>query len=474
MLFRFPIFSWAAPGASRIQGPSLMTVVRFAAVPSLVGAGLLLTGCAHYKAAPIRLDAYPAALDARQLDAKPVGTPWASGDLLAASLARNAAITEAAAKYKTALATAKASRVAPSMSLTLTAEYSRDPKPWLYGFGGDAPLDIGARRGERLTAADLAAAQALYAYGETAWTVRMALTRARADRTSADAELVLALQLQAMRQARAERLDRRVADGEDDRALALTARTDLSAVHRRIADARARRVQADVALAQALSVPVSAVADLTLTPPISPPPELDLTRARREAALARLDVLRAMVDYDLAESALKLEVAKQYPEIHLGPGYAWDHGVAKLPFNLSLVLPPNDLNRAAIAQAEAKRAEAGRSLEAVQALALAAVDQAQAVLSASRTTQALVRERDLPIARRLAAAAARGLKAGEVDKVDDLAAQAAVLEVELSLLDAARATSGAEIALEDALRTPFDATETQLLKDATRDLGGGQ
>ncbi|MBU4432999.1 MAG: TolC family protein [Alphaproteobacteria bacterium] len=452
-----------------------MTAVRFAGVPSaVIGIGLLLAGCAHYRAVPIRLDAYPTALDARQLDQKPIGAAWTTGDLLAAGLARNATITEAAAKYRTAMAAAKTSRVAPSLSLTLTAEYSRDPKPWLYGFGGDLPLDIGGRRGERLTAADLTAVQALYAYGETVWTVRMALTRARADRISADAELVLAQQLEAMRQARAERLDRRVAVGEDDRALALTARTDLSAVHRRIADARARRVQADVALAQALSVPVAAVANLVLAAPISPPPGLDLTQARREAALTRLDVLKALVDYDLAESALKLEVAKQYPEIHLGPGYTWDHGVAKLPFNLSLALPPNDLNRAAIAQAEAKRAEAGRSLEAVQALALAAVDQAQAVLNASRTTEALVRERDLPIARRLAAAAALGLKAGEIDRVDDLAAQATVLEVELSLLDAARATSGAEIALEDALRTPFDATETQWLKDATRDLGGGQ
>nr|QQZ49430.1 hypothetical protein JKL49_20890 [Phenylobacterium glaciei] len=70
-------------------------------------------------------------------------------------------------------------------------------------------------------------------------------------------------------------------------------------------------------------------------------------------------MLRAVVDYDLAESALRTEVARQYPEVRIGPGYTYDHGVQKIPFNLTLVLPPLDLNRAAIAQAEARRTEAG-------------------------------------------------------------------------------------------------------------------
>jgi hypothetical protein len=190
------------------------------------------------------------------------------------------------------------------------------------------------------------------------------------------------------------------------------------------------------------------------------------------AISSRRDVLRAVIDYDLAESALRLEIAKQYPEVHVGPGYTWDHGVSKLPFNLGLVLP-TDLNRSAIAQAEAKRAEAGRALEAVQAAVLAAVDQAQGALSATATTQALIRDRDLPVAQRLAASAARSRQAGETDRVDELGAQATLLETELSVLDARRTAAGAVVDLEDALRTPFDPAETLLLQNATRTLGAG-
>jgi CRISPR system Cascade subunit CasA len=284
----------------------------------------------------------------------------------------------------------------------------------------------------------------------------------------------LAQRLEAVRQARVDRLDRRVAAGEDDRSLALVARTDLAVAHRRVADARARRVQADAALVQALGVPAGAVADLSLAPVASPPVGLDITQARRDAALTRRDVLRAVVDYDLAESALRVEVAKQYPEIHVGPGYTYDHGVAKLPFNLGLVLPPMDLNRSAIAQAEAKRAEAGRSLEAVQAAALGAVDQAWATLGAAWITETSTRERDLPVAQRLAESTARSARAGEADRVDDLGAQATLIEAEMALLDARRSAITAGVDLEDALRVPFDPAETILLQNASRALGGQQ
>jgi len=453
-----------------------MRAVRLAAVISaFAGAILISAGCTPYVAAPVLLESYPEAIESRRLDEKPAGATWTGGDLLAAALTRNALVAQAAAKYRTAVAAIKASRVAPSMTLTLTAEYAKsEPKSWLYGLGSDIPLDIGGRRGERLNAADLAAVQALYDYGEAVWTVRTGLARARADRLSADAEAALAQRLEAVRQARVDRLDHRVAAGEDDRSLALAARSDLAVAHRRLADARARRVQADAALAQALGVPIAAIADLSLAPVASPPEGLDLTQARRDATLTRRDVLRAVVDYDLAESALRLEVAKQYPEIHVGPGYTYDHGVAKLPFNLGLVLPPMDLNRAAIAQAEAKRAEAGRSLEAVQASALGAVDQAWAALAAARITQASTRERDLPVAERLAEAAARAARAGEADRVDDLGAQAILIEAELAVLDARRAAATAGVDLEDALRVPFDPAETTLLQDASRALGGRQ
>ncbi len=190
-----------------------------------------------------------------------------------------------------------------------------------------------------------------------------------------------------------------------------------------------------------------------------------------QAALSRRDVLRAVAGYDQAEAALRLQVAKQFPEVHVGPSYTWERGVTKLPFTLSLVLPPYDLNRAAIAEAEARRSQAGRTLESVQAGALGAVDQADAALSAALSSLQLARSQDLPLAQRTRDSAQRSLAAGEIDKVDADAAQGAALEAELNALEAARLAWTAQADLEDALRRPFDSAETSVLQTAIQRLG---
>jgi CRISPR system Cascade subunit CasA len=296
--------------------------------------------------------------------------------------------------------------------------------------------------------------------------VRTALARARADLVGSDAEIALAAEVVALRQQRADRLETRVSAGEDNRFLAYTARTELVVSERRLAEAQARRDLAATALAKALGVSPAAVQRLPLAPP--PPAALSgLPQWRREAALYRRDVLRAVADYDLAENALRLEVAKQYPDVHLAPAYNWDHGVLKLPFGLAMTLPPTDLNRASIRQAEAARAAAGRSLETVQANALAAVDAAAAALVAAQANLERARDRDVPNAERVMESTERGLRLGAVDRTDDLAARAALGDVRLNLMDAERAYRLAIADLEDTLHHVFDPVEAAVLQAQT-------
>ena len=67
---------------------------------------------------------------------------------------------------------------------------------------------------------------------------------------------------------------------------------------------------------------------------------------------------------------------------------------------------------------------------------------------------------------RAADGAARAVKAGESDRIDDLAAQAALIEARLNLLDAESATKTATADLEDALRRSFDPAETAVMDKA--------
>lgn len=430
-----------------------------------------LAGCAHYAPAPRDPAAFVSRYDARRLEERAANEAWSGADLLAAALASNPQVVEARAKHLTALAAIRAARQPPAATLTLTGEYANERPHWGYAGAGEFPLDSGARRSTRVTAAQLQALQAFYDYGEAAWAVRTALEKARIDLAAGEAEIAVADRVRDLRRERWLRLERRVAAGEDDRFLALSAQAELGAAERRALEARGRRAEATTALARALGAPPTAVAGLKLTPPAEPPPLGDLAAWRRDAALSRRDVLRAVVDYDLAENALRAEVARQYPEIRLGPGYNYDHGITKLPFSLILVLPPYDLNRSAIARAEAARLAAGRSLETAQANALSAVDAAAAGLDAARAAAAQAADVALPTARRTAASTARSVQAGEADRVDELGARAAEAQAELDRLDTERAVRARALDLEDALRRSFDPDEAAVLARALNDGG---
>jgi outer membrane protein TolC len=434
---------------------------------------LALSACAAYAPAPPHTEAFPAALDARRLEEKPAGVSWTGADLLAAAVARNPQIAEARAKYLTARVAARAAKASPGPSLTLTAEYATETPRWGYSGGGDIPLDYGARRSVRITTADLQALQAFYDYGETVWSVRTDLEKARADLNAARTEMVLAALSFAVRAERAQRLEDRVKAGQDARAVAITAQADAVAANRRLAAAAGRRDAAVADLAKALGVSPAAAKDLHIAETAEAPALSDLATWRRDAATSRRDVLRAVADYDLAEQALRLEIANQYPSVSLGPGYNYDHGVTKLPFSLSLALPPWDLNRRAIAQAEAARAAAGRSLELAQANALAAVDTASAALATAQDDFRRNRDHDLPLAQRTHEGADRSLKAGEGDKVDELAAQGSVMDAQLALLDARHAAATATADLEDALRRSFDPAETAVIQTTMTTTKGG-
>lgn len=429
--------------------------------------GLGLSGCIAYAPAPPHPEAFPAALAARALPEKPQGQLWSGADLLTAALANNPQIAEARAKYMSALAAARAAKAAPGPSLTLTAEYAAEGPRWGYMAAGNVPLDYGVRKATRIGTADLQALQAYYDLGETIWSVRTDLEKARIDADSAHDEIVLATLAVGIRSDRARRLDRRVEAGQDARPIAIAAQADLVAARRRLAAAVGRREAAAADLAKALGVSVAVAKALPLSPIPDMAPSLgELSTWRRDAAVSRRDVLRAVADYDIADQALRLQVAMQYPALSIGPTYFYDHGVQKYPLDVGLALPPWDLNRNAIRQAQAARAEAGRSLELVQANVLAAVDGAAAAYATAWDDLKRNREHDAPLAGQAAVAAARSLRAGETDKVDAEAAAAAAVDAGLAVNDAQHAAATAAADLEDALRRSFDPAETAAIGKA--------
>jgi outer membrane protein TolC len=90
----------------------------------------------------------------------------------------------------------------------------------------------------------------------------------------------------------------------------------------------------------------------------------DAAALRRRALTGRSDVQGLLAEYRAAESAVRLEVAKQYPNLLLGPGYTFDTGNQAYELTLAAAaeLPIFNQNQGPLAEAEARRRGVGTQL----------------------------------------------------------------------------------------------------------------
>ncbi len=441
--------------------------------------GAALSGCISYAPAPLNPAAVLHLQASTGIDATAVrgeiarlaptaewdGHRWDRLSLLAAALTTNPEIAQARATVTTVEAEAKAARIAPGFSLTLTTEYAFNPpeaSPWLLGIASDLPLDTGVRRETRISFAELNTRIALFDYLDVVWSVRLQIRQALAGHLLAAKEVALALELTALHDRQLAAMEHRLQAGaaahSDLERIRLSAAADLQ----RLSDAQARSIATALQIASAVGIAGARLDTASLAWPAIEAPHVlsgQLPENCIDAALlARPDVARASRRYDQAEETLKSAVASQYPALRIGPGYTWERGLSKLPFALGLSLPSLDLNHAAIAAAEAKRVEAGRALEATVAAARHAVDVAQNDYRAA-WVQLDRSRRQSSTASRLAVQAEAAISAGAIDRIEWSAAQSGRLTALLDELTAVRHVRAAEAALEDALRRPLEGPE---------------
>jgi len=185
------------------------------------------------------------------------------------------------------------------------------------------------------------------------------------------------------------------------------------------------------------------------------------TREMRERALlSRADVEISINDYAVAEATLKRAVARQYPQFELGPGYYWDHGIAKFPFDVGFTLPLNR-NRGEIAEARAAREIAGQKLLAQQVDIYGAIAAAERAESLARAGVAAANQQAMS-ARKQADQAALGLRLGATGSTEQLAAEIVATRAQLEAIQLRAQLQTARNTLEDVLHTPLSGPELAL------------
>lgn len=437
---------------------------------------LTLCGCAPYKYHPIPVSPPTLAntLEARSLDDAGLRAwmqnaagynpswPLATWDLNSLTLAAyyfNPQMDVARAQAAAADAAIKTAAMKPNPGVGADAGYETSPESsYLLGFNFSWPIETAGKRGYRIAAARHLSEASRISVGETAWGVRSKVRAALVDLVFAEKTLA-ELRAQVASQARyADLLEARFHAGEIPLPEVTTARIDLTNLRQALKAAQGKVGTARAALASAIGIPLSGLNGKTVTwagadePPV---PDALPARSVRVAAVAnRLDVQRALAEYEAAQARLQLEVARQYPDIDLGPGYAFEEGIHLISLQLGTVLPIRNHKEGPIAEAAAQRKAAGSQLLATQSTVIAQTDQvlaqydaAYAVLTEAQNSLAQVQAQQRTTE--------QWLKAGETDQLASASAEIQVAIAERARLDALRQTQIALGSLEDALQRPL-------------------
>jgi outer membrane protein TolC len=373
---------------------SLRTIITCAA--------LLMAACApvqRYRPAPISPAQTASSLEARTLldpalrqfierqSGSEVSTwpppAWGLRLLTLAALYFSPAMSASRARVAAAEAAITTAGARPNPTLSLTPGV---PSPYLLGLDFAVPVETAGKRGYRVEEAKDLSEAARFDLAETAWKVRSGVRAALLEGFMAEHVLDLAHSQERLRETALDRLEQRFTAGEIKRPDVDSARLELLNARMAARAAEGHVFETEAALAGAIGIPASGLEGIQFSwvawehPPnvqsLSPP------LIQREAVLNRLDVRRALAEYSAAQAALQLEIAKQHPDIEIGPGYQLEERNSFFTVGLAVTLPLFNRNQGPIAEAEARRKEAAARFLATQAQVIA---QSEAALARYRT-----------------------------------------------------------------------------------------
>jgi outer membrane protein TolC len=255
-------------------------------------------------------------------------------------------------------------------------------------------------------------------------------------------------------------LEQRLVVGEIPRPEVDAARIELAKTHLAMRNAEGQIAEAKAALAASIGIPVSGLKDFEFFWPDldSPPSTESLSRQaiQRDAVLNRLDVRRSLAEYTAAEANLQLEIAKQYPDLQIGPGYTYEEKHNFFTIGLSVTLPLFNRNQGPIAEAEARRKESETAFLVTQAQVIAQGERAYASYNAAlkelaEADQSLRKLQDSQLQMMQHA-----VSAGEEDPLALNGLELQATAVRRARFDALSRAQTALGALEDAVQRPLE------------------
>jgi outer membrane protein TolC len=433
----------------------------------LVLADFSTVACVKYSSRPLTGDASNTAFTGRSFDdpslhgflaTQRAGNSWSVDKLALVAAYYHGEVSVARAEADEAAAGIITAGQRPNPVLSFSPGYNTSSKgisPWIIAPSFDVPIETAGKRGIRVDQARAEAESAQLKVAAAAWEARAKVRDAMVKLYAGNEMAALLKKEIALHRDALAKLDAQVKAGEAPAFELTQARLSLSRAELALHDAEKQAATGLARLASAVGVPVAALGAVTLDfSAFRSLPGVPGASARRNALLHRSDLLAALADYKVADHTLRLEVAKQYPDLHLSPGYEFDQEDDKWSLGLSLELPILNQNRGQIQQAEAKRRTSAAKFEAKQAAVFGEIEVALAAYHAAQAKVATA-EKLANEASHASATTRSMVDAGELAPLDLTRRGIEASAARLSLLEARIQAQHAVGELEAALQLPL-------------------
>lgn len=451
-------------------------------LPAVLLTALTLTfvGCAHFEDKPLAPARAAEALESRSLadaglrafietNAQGRVKDWLAREwdlqmLTLAAFYYHPSLEVARAQWHIAQAGVKTAGGRPNPTLTVTPGYDVSAlsgvNPWFPAVNFDLPIETAGKRAKRIAAAEHRSESARLNIATKAWLVRSGMRSSLLNYVAVRHRAGLLKAQVAAQEQIVKLLDQKAQVGDIAVSELTISRVALSKARLDLTEAQRQSVEARVNVAEAIGISVKALNEVEVSFDLPSEPDavnhLTSDEIQQQALLSRTDILGALAEYASVEATLRLEIAKQYPDVHLNPGYQFDQGEHKWSLGISVDLPVFNRNQGPIAAAEARREEAAARFNELQAKVLAEIERTVEVFRVSESNSATLQSLSGDQAKRRASVEAQ-FKAGAVEQLDFLNAQLESAVSQLVLLDGQVKLQQAIGALENAVQRPLDA-----------------
>ena len=368
----------------------------------------------------------------------------------------------ARSQFRIADAAVKTAGARINPTLAADGGYSGQPGAHtIYSISPGFTIETAGKRGYRALQAQKEADAARLSFAEAQWLLWSRVRVALADSLLAQRRFNLLKRETDLRTEVSEMLEKRLSVGAASQPEVDVYRVELLRTEAALDAARGDAAQKRVALATAAGVPPEALAnwDVAYADLDTPPLEISLSlrKVQKAGLLHRIDVRRTLVEYAVADASLRLEIARQYPDLQLTPTYGFEEGFARYTFGAVSALPVFNRNEGPIQIAEARRQQVEARFRALESQAIGEMGRALALYQSAWNEWREGSERVTTLQREREQAARRALAVGQGDRLSLTLAQLETNIAAVAQLDALVRVQTALAALENSVQQPLES-----------------